>query len=52
MNSDSSSSFGVSQLSDNGITMTYGLLLIIALVALIFLRLVFADVSVSARGGA
>jgi hypothetical protein len=49
---DSDSSYGVSQLGDNSITMTYGLVLIIALVALIFLRLVFADVSVSARGGA
>ena len=49
---ESDSAFGTTHLSDNSITMTYGLVLIVALVALIFLRLVFADVSVSARGGA
>jgi len=49
---DANSSFGVSQLSDNSITMTYGLVLIIALIILVILRLVFADVSVLGRAGA
>ena len=49
---DGNSSFGLNHLQDNSITMTYGLVLIIVLVILIALRLVFADVSVSARGGA
>ena len=52
MPNESDSAFGVSQLGDNSIAMTYGLVLIIALIVLIILRLVFADVSVSARGGA
>lgn len=49
---DDTSSFGVSQLSDNSITMTYGLVLIVALVVLVMLRILFADVNISARGGA
>lgn len=52
MPNDSNANFGVSQLSDNSITMTYGLVLIVALVILVMLRILFADVNVSARGGA
>lgn len=52
MNNDGTdSAFGVSQLSNNSITMTYGLVLIVVLVILVMLRLVFADVNVSGKAG-
>ncbi len=46
---DGSSSWGVSHLSSTPITMSFGLLLLAAVVLLIVLRFAFADVSV--RGG-
>lgn len=49
---DNESSFGVSHLSETPITMGFGLVLLAVLLLLVILRLVFADVGVSVRGGA
>lgn len=52
MNNDNTSGFGLSHLSSLPITTTFGFLLIAVLILLLVLRLVFADISVSGRGGA
>lgn len=49
---DNESSFGVSHLSETPITASFGLVLLGVLLLLVILRLVFADVGFSARGGA
>lgn len=49
---DQESGFGVSHLSETPITASFGLVLLVVLLLLIVLRLVFADVGVSVRGGA
>ena len=50
MSDDGEGTFGISHLSDKPITLSYGLLLVGVLVALIVLRLVFGSITVS--GGA
>ncbi|HEV2317336.1 MAG TPA: hypothetical protein VGV89_07165 [Thermoplasmata archaeon] len=52
MNNDNGSSFGLSHLSSLPITTSFGFLLLGVLVLLLVLRLVFADISISGRGGA
>ena len=52
MNGDGDSGFGVSHLASTPITTTFAMVLLAVLVLLIVLRLVFADVGVSVRGGA
>jgi uncharacterized membrane protein len=47
---DGESSFGVSHLSGMPITLTFGMVLVFALLVLVFLRIVFGEISVS--GGA
>ena len=49
---DDDSGFGISHLSEHPITVSFGVVLLGILVLLIILRLLFADVSVAARGGA
>jgi uncharacterized membrane protein len=50
VNGDSESGFGVSHLASTPITLTFGVVLLFALLVLIFLRVVFGEISVS--GGA
>lgn len=50
MNGDTESGWGVSHLAGMPITLTYGLVLLLVLVVLIFLRVVFGEIRVS--GGA
>lgn len=49
---DQESSFGFSHLSEMPITASFGLVLLGVLLLLVVLRLVFADVGVSVKGGA
>lgn len=48
---DGESNFGLSHLSEHPITLTYGTVLLGALIVLVLLRLLFGSVNVSAGGG-
>jgi hypothetical protein len=48
---DSTSSWGLSHLSDMPETVTFGVVLVLALIVLLAMRLIFGEVTIGAKGG-